>query len=325
MMKGVNFASIDSKPFIPKTSLRRDPIIVLIIGNGFDLDVGMKTQYSQFAKDKSFWPFYKQNNSEYKYLPAFLNEHANVDTWFDLESLLADYANANNTSLNDESKQYDLKHFSILIDALGRYLKNQENLYLERMKIPHETMAATASKEVIDYIESKHNVSIYSFNYTDLRRIFNSFSFGSISYSHVHGSLSNNDIIIGSGDSQVLNDNYFFIHKSAQPQYKSCNLVQDLLNADEVYIFGHSLGSNDHDYFSEFFQSAINERRDFMALGKIKIRFFTYDSTSEMEIKKQLMTLTDRHLAGLYAHCDLKFYKTKNGENNLYSLKEMFI
>lgn len=73
MMKGVNFASIDSKPFIPTASLRRDPNIVLVIGNGFDLDVGMKIHYSQFAKDKSFWPFNKQNNSGYKYLPAFSN------------------------------------------------------------------------------------------------------------------------------------------------------------------------------------------------------------------------------------------------------------
>ena len=45
---------------------------------------------------------------------------------------------------------------------------------------------------------------------------------------------------------------------------------------------------------------------------KIKIRIFTYDNNSEIDIKKQLMALTNRHLIGLYAHCDFKIIKTKN-------------
>ena len=45
---------------------------------------------------------------------------------------------------------------------------------------------------------------------------------------------------------------------------------------------------------------------------KIKIIIFTLDDKSEIEIKKQLMRLTEKHLVGLYAHCDLKILKTCN-------------
>ena len=43
---------------------------------------------------------------------------------------------------------------------------------------------------------------------------------------------------------------------------------------------------------------------------KIKVRIFTFDDKSEIELKKQLMTLTENHLIGLYAHCNFKILKT---------------
>ncbi len=77
-----------------------------------------------------------------------------------------------------------------------------------------------------------------------------------------------------------------------------------------MYIFGHSLGKNDHDYFSDFFKKVCKSVHRPFAPGKIKVRIFTYDEKSEIDIKKQLMTLTDNHLIGIYAHCDFKILKT---------------
>ena len=31
---------------------------IFIIGNGFDLDLGMKTKYSDFANNEKYWPVY---------------------------------------------------------------------------------------------------------------------------------------------------------------------------------------------------------------------------------------------------------------------------
>lgn len=313
----------DSKTNSP--SVKQDSNTVLIIGNGFDLDLGMKTRYIDFASDKEFWPFGDKHDYEENTLPCYLNKiKDDVKTWFDLELLLASYASIDNSTQTNFNANKDREYLTELTDALARYLYHQEELYLEKMSQYHCTMRATISKQVIDSIVRKTNYSIYSFNYTNLLKIFNSFSLGSVKCQYIHGSLNDNNIILGTGDLQKLKDDYFFFHKSANRLYKSCNLVEDLQNADEIYIFGHSLGDNDHDYFLEFFDLAIRVRQGSQAKEKIKLRFFTYDNNSETELKQQLMKLTHRHLSGLYAHCDLKFFKTKNREENLWELKDMF-
>ena len=55
---------------------------------------------------------------------------------------------------------------------------------------------------------------------------------------------------------------------------------------------------------------AIHERKGVFHNQKLKLRIFTKDTKSSIEIKKQIMTLTNHHLTGLYAHCDFKIYKT---------------
>lgn len=61
-------------------------------------------------------------------------------------------------------------------------------------------MRTTISKQVIDSVVRKTNYSIYSFNYTNLSKIFNSFSLGCVKCQYVHGSLDDNNIILGTGD-----------------------------------------------------------------------------------------------------------------------------
>ena len=61
------------------------PNRLLILGNGFDLSLGRETRYSDFAKSR-FWP--ENLKSE---LFSYLEEKANLERWFDLESELARY------------------------------------------------------------------------------------------------------------------------------------------------------------------------------------------------------------------------------------------
>jgi hypothetical protein len=63
--------------------------VVLIIGNGFDLDLGWQTQFSQFAKS-SFWP---SRPTHYTRMYDELNTRKKLSKWFDLERILAEYAN----------------------------------------------------------------------------------------------------------------------------------------------------------------------------------------------------------------------------------------
>lgn len=68
------------------------PNRLLIIGNGFDLNLGRNTRYSDFAKS-DLWP--KNLDSQ---LYAYLNKKSQIERWFDLEGELATYV----TKLNDQ-------------------------------------------------------------------------------------------------------------------------------------------------------------------------------------------------------------------------------
>ena len=54
------------------------PNNILIIGNGFDLDLGLKTKYSDFAKS-DFWP---KAAVERSFLCQYLNQKKDKDEWF---------------------------------------------------------------------------------------------------------------------------------------------------------------------------------------------------------------------------------------------------
>ena len=51
-------------------------MITLVIGNGFDLDLGMNTRYSDFAKSE-YWP--KDVSSSSFNLKQYLNERKEMD------------------------------------------------------------------------------------------------------------------------------------------------------------------------------------------------------------------------------------------------------
>ena len=90
----------------------------MILGNGFDIDLGIKTKYSQFA-DSPFWPFHENITFEEDSLPYFLNNSkSQVDTWFDLEELLANYA-CRETKLSSDKVKQAKEDFSTLTKGLS--------------------------------------------------------------------------------------------------------------------------------------------------------------------------------------------------------------
>ena len=60
---------------------------VYIIGNGFDINLGLKTRFSDFA-DSEYWPFKPINRRHSSPLAAYLDYHKSIDKWLDLENLL---------------------------------------------------------------------------------------------------------------------------------------------------------------------------------------------------------------------------------------------
>ena len=72
-----------------------------------------------------------------------------------------------------------------------------------------------------------------------------------------------------------------------------------MINSDEVIVFGHSLGMNDHPYFVPYF----NYLLDYSTIsGKRRtITIFTRSESDKLELKKRLEELTENRVTLLYS------------------------
>ncbi len=279
---------------------------VFIIGNGFDLDLGWNTRYSDFATSQ-YWP--TSNYNFYQNLQRVLQEKAYIEKWFDLEQVLLEYAILPPTKeyynrTNDYLKE-DKKFFEKVSTSLTEYLQNEQ----KKTPIKKDSIAIKVLKAIVN---NGYFTSIYSFNYTDLNVVASKAGISPVSYEHVHGNIKDNSIILGVKDSAELKEGYSFLYKTFNRHYESHPIQYDLMDADEVVFFGHSLGVNDYHYFQRFFQKQCDEqleRKD----GK-DITIITYNETSRISILEQLRKMNDNKTDQLFLLNRLQFICTENGE-----------
>ena len=341
---------------------------ILILGNGFDLDLGRKTFYKDFYESE-FCP---------KDYPAPIIKHLNerwtdnleAVKWYDLEneilnyyekikhkeitgydlydekekvllkkikqypthtsySIIQDNLDIINRLLNDHvlhinqciiiNKEapsgYVLVHPDAFLSPVERDIKAIQQIkygltkYLEGIQggnIKEDSAAATIVRTFAYNYEHLDEYAVYSFNYMTLHSIYNSNAIGVFNdiTQFVHGAVKDGNIIIGTKDHQI-SPNYDFIQKSFDPKFNPPTLGVDLLLADDITIFGHSLGVNDSQYFKPFF-----EQQSQMTAKKKTITIFTKDDKSEMQIKRALQEMTNWNLSALYSMNDLQIIKT---------------
>lgn len=277
----------------------------LVIGNGFDLDVGMQTTYAQFS-GSDFWPFRHATKSHgFDTLGSFLNERSKLDTWLDVEEAIYEYAkqgmgnasvNGFNFGLNDKIEYGKLK------SSLISYLLNQESTFVQN---PQSMGIAVLNA----LLTSKNDTKIYSFNYTSLQNIVKRYKIeGEVSYEHIHGSIEGNDIILGVGDKREIPSHYFYFNKIAAPNFSSHQIIPDMLVSDEIIIFGMSLGSNDYPYFEPFFQNQLSIAQN--TKKRKRITFFTKDENGRIGIKKRLQEMTKNQVTLFYSLNDVSIFCT---------------
>ena len=343
--------------------------IVLILGNGFDLDIGLKTSY------KDFW------ESEFcpKDYPAPLIRHLNKQwkegkdavRWYDLENELHSYAkNADEGDvIDEEQRSYIMNHTDYELSIASSYTGIDEVFsslveadvikiagVLRRASIPYRDdlmesaiwrdrkAFALIKKGLCNYLSSldyeslksssmaralleilKHSVSqgnlisIYSFNYTPTLSRYNQ-SLGSIVKS-VHGSCDSSSIIIGTGDTLDISNDYDFLIKSFDASYNPPALVEDLQNTDEVIIFGHSIGKNDRMYFKAFFKQQV----DYSCPRRKDITIFTRDEESEIQIKRALLEMTDGNLSALYGLNNIHLFHTSKLDSEEEKMRDLIL
>lgn len=248
---------------------------VFLIGNGFDVNLGLKTRYTEFY---DYYLNILTNNENVKNLKQHLKENKS-DFWSDLEIGLGKYTAELNSYEQVEEAYDDIN------DEMKKYISNIENTplsqnidvdlfkknisSLESFLSPAETNRIRALYN--SFHINDHLIDIVNFNYTttidriigyNKKRIeiapaiyHNSFKTCINSILHVHGTID--DPILGVDNvSQISNKelvkqgdiNGYLVKPLINTTVG--NLIDEkaknvILNADLICIYGMSLGETD--------------------------------------------------------------------------------
>ena len=270
---------------------------ILILGNGFDLAFGFWTSYANFVnvragKDYSFWPFREsptgkfQSESLHHHFYNFVEGHSDElgrIKWIDIEGELWKYVDSKKEMpVNAELVREDESNYNILVNQLQTYLSA---VYPHRR---NNDVDITLPVEILKAIKNngKFNL-IYTFNYTDPTYILGTYA----SYSshempkvkYMHGSLADKNIVLGFNEDSSLQRDYDFMFKC--DKIEPHNLANDLLDADEIIVYGLSFGKIDGIYFQPFLEqlsSTVHTKQ------KPRFSIITYDRDSAKSIQRNL-------------------------------------
>lgn len=207
---------------------------LLILGNGFDIDLGLKTRYSNFA-NSDIWKTLigKTYNFDQDLLGA-LRDAKEKEAWFDIEKTMNDYVRAlRQDDLTARLVDKDKVNFKKVSEALSQYLKEeQENRTLDTNSYAAKILRLTSEVGGFEY---------YTFNYTSLSNIANScgITIDASHITHVHGSLENDSIILGilTDPADPIHEQYSFMYKDNSRFYMPNNMYEDFDKADDIIFF----------------------------------------------------------------------------------------
>ena len=245
--------------------------ILFMIGNGFDLNLGLKTSYNDF------YTYYKSKNSESNKI-ATLKKHisSNFKNWSDLELALGQYTkNIQSTEEFDEIFDDIGEHLAqYLLDEEKRLDLNHEKTNNKKLfndfKYPEKSLSVADANKLQTYKKrwdnNAWNINVITFNYTMSLEKLLDYSAEPISLGdgsknlryihHIHGYLDDN-MVMGVNDvsqieNSVLHENLNVIEALVKPKCNEVcghtvdNYCENLIeSAHLICIFGSSLGDTD--------------------------------------------------------------------------------
>jgi len=225
----------------------------VILGNGFDLCLGLPTRYSHFLASKEFEAI--NDNLFADYLRS-VDENSE---WVDIEKELKNYASrlsredVDLTTSDRVAARHLRSEYLNVKDSLTKYLKRSTG----SLNLNNDNQAVQMVRGLVPSYST-----VFNFNYTDsFEKISDWGNYEALHY--VHGSVKNNDIIFGIEDDKnvVLRREHKLIKKSFASNYSqkfnaSIENQPKTMNIKDVIIFGHSLGVSDHGYFKSLFNAS---------------------------------------------------------------------
>jgi hypothetical protein len=251
---------------------------VYIIGNGFDLNLGLKTSYRDFVTSNIFNDRIKSGNSLFDHLHK-ININSN---WIDIEKELITFSRY-------YSDKYFLRNYKELCTLLKQYIKN-----IDLSQINTNSRAYN----LFSNDDTEDQVTIINFNYTEtISNIFESKlnrEYDNVKIINIHGDVKTDEIIFGVDDTAKINEDHTFLYKSSSSIYNGRDCINALKSFKNLHIFGHSLGESDHMYL-EFFRYLST----YEAHEDKEINIYHYGEEDKYRIHKQLHTLTGNNVSKL--------------------------
>lgn len=270
--------------------------ITYIVGNGLDLQYGLKTKYKDFYEYQNKIYIEKRENDNYSnfiYESLFDDKVNNYENWSDFEFSIGKLTKENADIIsNEESKEKFIDDFADITDDLRNYLKTiQEGFDCESEAIDFETTLdnmvsdlpnvdqTKITKKFNEFTYEDDNVNILSLNYTNIldklyeksnikfyNRIRNNYEFNILKPIHTHETLDA-CTILGVSDTTQLSDD--FNEEQRESLVKELSLVayrenMDARNrkvietSDIIILYGVSLGDTDRYLWNQVATRSIN-------------------------------------------------------------------
>lgn len=260
--------------------------VALIVGNGFDIDMGLPSRYSDFIRSKEwndavsgFNIYLQQKDYQNHSLIAQLQMASQNSQWFDIEEEIHQFIVSHPD--NTEKDVRDIRsEFEVIKKALANYLKRISDTFkADENKVAFQLLLALQQSPL-------STVEIY-FNYTTphayLKRPMY-YDIGKCTFTFVHGSLKDNDIVLGCDlqEGEQVNRQLSFMYKYNMLN-RANHVARNILESKEIIFFGHSINEMDFGYFRDFFKAASAAPKPIRHLTII-----TYDEESERTIKDNI-------------------------------------
>lgn len=247
-----------------------------LIGNGFDLNLGMKTGYRDF-----YTHFLSLEGKNSGVINAFKSELLkNPENWADLELGLGEY------SKGEESEENFIYLVEEIGEELAKYIQEQERQFefynISKEKaiddlISFEKYFSEKDKQKLSAFKRRHEqtqhlINVISFNYTtSFEKIYewtgqqktlkplssaNNTHYTLSFFEHIHGTTENNMLLGVNDASQISNEKFRTSEQLARAIIKpKMNADTETLreercevkikNSDIICVFGMSLGATD--------------------------------------------------------------------------------
>lgn len=304
----------------PTTTTKNVPKVVVIIGNGFDLDLNLPTSYKDFVESSYFKYIFTGvvprplfiiegkyseqmiDHPEYNELANVILQEEKKNNWIDLEICIKNYCKLHKDEVNSERIRKEIYTIRYL---LFKYLQ-QYNILHRPNDIP-TIKKRVAFRLIQSLIEQHVDWNIWSFNYTDKCRDLLALAGVSdidknIRFHHMHGDLISSqnkfNIILGTDyDEDVAQVCPTAIKCMGKEDYYETKKLYDehIKEADCIVIMGASIGETDRQYFENILDN------------RPSVIFITYNENSESEMMINLNKVTTGGFIKLRDKGDIDF------------------